>query len=386
MAQGAPAGLDHLAGRLPAPAFAVSADDADLLIVRGTLGFYAGRTTAAIADLRAAIFLARRAAAAVELPRAHLQLAQLLLSSGGWDEALVHARLALSLATDERRVWMEAQVHAALARLLGARGEWDRAGEHLGAGGAAATVLGTIEAVVTIRIAEAAVARARHKPQRIVEILRPLVGDGQAIPMATSLAWWPSLIAATIECGDLGSAGTQIDLLQQAADRRHLDLRARITGARAQLDVARGNPDEGASGYAQAIALLGDDDPLLDRAALHHGFGRLLAAQGKRRLALDQLRVACELLAGVGAEPYLRRVEADLASAGVTAGRRRSRSPLDLTDREHDVAVLVAKGMTNREVAADLYISAKAVDYHLGHIFGKLGITSRRDLPRRLDN
>ena len=79
-------------------------------------------------------------------------------------------------------------------------------------------------------------------------------------------------------------------------------------------------------------------------------------------------------------------MEVDLASNGITVGRRGSRSPLELTDRERDVAVLVAKGMTNREVAAELYVSQKAIDYHLGHIFGKLGITSRRDLRQRVFN
>ena len=71
-----------------------------------------------------------------KLPRAHLQLSQLLLSSGEWDEALVHGRTALSLVSAERRVWMDAQVHAALARLFGGRGEWQRADEHLAMGDA----------------------------------------------------------------------------------------------------------------------------------------------------------------------------------------------------------------------------------------------------------
>ena len=79
-------------------------------------------------------------------------------------------------------------------------------------------------------------------------------------------------------------------------------------------------------------------------------------------------------------------MEADLASHGITVGERGSRSPLELTDRERDVAVLVAKGMTNREIAAELYVSQKAVDYHLGHIFAKLGITSRRELRGRVFN
>ena len=384
---GAPAALDRLASRLPQPAESVPAADADLLIVRGVLGFYAGRTTAAIADLRAAIRLARHGAAAAQLPRAHVQLSQLLLSSGEWDEALVHARAALSLVSAERRVWMEAQVHAALARLFGGRGEWQRAGEHLASADAAAGEAGTIEAVVTTRVAQAAVARARNDQEQVVKNLVPLVENPRVIPMATSLAWWPSLIGSMIDGGELAEAAGQIELLDTAAQQRGLNMQARITGVRAHLEAARGRPDQGCTSYGHAIALLGPDDPLLDRAELHHRFGQLLAARGgRRRQAVDQLRVACDLFAKAGAEPFLCRVEADLASHGITVGRPGSRSPLGLTARERDVAVLVAKGMTNREVAAELYVSPKAIDYHLGHIFGKLGITSRRDLRQRVFN
>jgi ATP/maltotriose-dependent transcriptional regulator MalT len=385
--QGAAAGLDCLASRLPQPAESVPAADADLLIVRGALGFYAGRTTTATADLRAAIRLARHGAAAAQLPRAHLQLSQLLLSSGEWDEALVHARAALSLVSAERRVWMDAQVHAALARLFGGRGEWQRASEHLTAADAAAAEAAAVEAVVTTRVAHAAVARAGDDPGQIVKILAPLVQKPGLIPMSTSLAWWPSLIGAMIDGGELAEAAGQIELLDTAARQRGLTMQARIAGARAHLEAARGRPDQACSSYGRAIALLGPDDPLLDRAELHHRFGRLLAARGgKRRQAVDQLRVARDLFAAAGAEPFLRRVEADLAPLGITVGRPGSRSPLELTDRERDVAVLVAKGMTNREVAAELYVSPKAIDYHLGHIFGKLGITSRRDLRQQVLN
>jgi DNA-binding CsgD family transcriptional regulator/tetratricopeptide (TPR) repeat protein len=383
--QGAAAALNCLASRLPQPAESVPATDADLLIVRGALGFYAGRTTAAIADLRAAIRLARHGAAAAQLPRARVQLSQLLLSSGEWDEALVHARTALSLVSAERRVWMDAQVHAALARLFGGRGEWQRAAEHLAAADAAAGEAGTIEAVVTTRVAQAAVARARNDPEQVVKILAPLVETPHLIPMSTSLAWWPTLIGAMIDGGELATAAEQVELLGTAAQQRGLDMQARIAGARAHLEAARGRPDQACSSYDRALTLLGPDDPLLDRAELHHRFGQLLAARGgRRRQAVDQLRLARDLFARAGAEPFLRRVEADLASQKITVSRPGSRSPLALTDRERDVAVLVAKGMTNREVAAELYVSPKAVDYHLGHIFGKLGITSRRDLRQRV--
>ena len=385
--QGAAAALDLLASRLPQPAQSVPAADADLLILRGVLGFYAGRTTAAIADLRAAIRLARHGAAAGQLPRAHVQLSQLLLSSGEWDEALVHARAALSLVSAERRVWLDPQVHATLARLFGGRGEWQRAGEHLAAADAAAGEAGTIEAVVTTRIAQAAVARARNDPEQVVKALAPLVENTRLIPMGTSLAWWPSLIGAMIDGGELARAAGQIELLGTAAQQRGLNMEARMAGVRAHLEAASGCPDQACSSYDRAIALLGADDPLLDRAELHHRFGQLLAARGgKRRQAVDQLRLAHDLFARAGAEPFLHRVEADLAAQKITAARPGSRSPLELTDRERDVAVLVAKGMTNREVAAELYVSPKAVDYHLGHIFGKLGITSRRDLRRLVLN
>jgi len=387
MDRGAAAALDRLASRLPQPADSVPAADADLLILRGALGFYAGRTTAAIVDLRVAIRLARHGAAAAQLPRAHVQLSQLLLSSGEWDDAFVHARTALSLVSAERRIWMDAQVHAALARLFGGRGEWQRAGEHLAAADAAAAETGTIEAVVTTRVAHAAVARARSDPEQVVMALGPLAENTGLIPMATSLAWWPSLIGAMIDGGELAKAAEQIELLDTAARQRGLDMRARIAGVRAQLEAARGRPDQACSSYGRAIGLLGADDPVLDRAELHYRFGQLLAARGgRRRQAVDQLRAARDLFAKVGAEPFLRRVEADLASQGITAGLRGSRSPLELTDRERDVAVLVAKGMTSREVAAELYVSTKAVDYHLGHIYGKLGITSRRELRQRVLN
>ena len=56
------------------------------------------------------------------------------------------------------------------------------------------------------------------------------------------------------------------------------------------------------------------------------------------------------------------------------------RSTLDLTERERDVALLVARGMTNPEVAAQLYVSRKAVEYHLGNIYAKLGLQGRQDL------
>jgi DNA-binding NarL/FixJ family response regulator len=134
--------------------------------------------------------------------------------------------------------------------------------------------------------------------------------------------------------------------------------------------------------FEGALRGFGPDDPFLERALLLHAYGRALLAQGQRKRALVLLGEAQDALASAGAAPFLERVGADLASAGVdvTESSRAERSPLDLTDRERDVAVLVAKGFSNPEVADALYVSRKAIEYHLRNIFGKLGITSRRQL------
>ena len=108
--------------------------------------------------------------------------------------------------------------------------------------------------------------------------------------------------------------------------------------------------------------------------------------EGRGEKAVPSLHQARDTLASIGAAPFLERVDTDLTSAGfepvevVATASRTAKSPLDLTDRERDVAVLVAKGFTNPEVAEELYVSRKAVEYHLHNIFGKLGITSRREL------
>ena len=382
MRSGAVAGLERLREWLPFPAREVPAAAADVLITRGMLGFYAGRTTLAIDDLRAATRMARQGATTAQLPRAHLHLAQLLFTAGRWDEALLHAHLAESLVIGERRVWIEAQAASALACLLASRGQWDEADQRLRAAAEASEELGSVEASFATSIAHAYRARARDDPQGVVETLRPLVGQSgeDTVHMLTTLGWWVMFIGATIDIGDVAGAGEQIERLEAASQRRRLDLRARIMSLRARMAAACGEPDAAARSFDAALDLWQPDDPRLEEALLRQSYGRLLAAQARRRDAVDQLRAAHELLAAFGAEPYRRRVEADLAAAGIRAAPRMGGSPLDLTPRERDVVALVADGRSNREAAAELYVSEKSVEYHLRNVFGKLGISSRREL------
>jgi len=206
------------------------------------------------------------------------------------------------------------------------------------------------------------------------------------VPMLARLAFWPTLITALIDDGQLDRAESQITDLVQAAAARRLAMEARMLGLRACLAAWRERPDEATDLFEAALAGYGPDDPLLERTLLLHAYGRALLAQGQREKAVPSLYQARDTLASIGAAPFLERVDTDLTSAGfepvevVATASRTAKSPLDLTDRERDVAVLVAKGFTNPEVAEELYVSRKAVEYHLHNIFGKLGITSRREL------
>jgi DNA-binding CsgD family transcriptional regulator len=74
------------------------------------------------------------------------------------------------------------------------------------------------------------------------------------------------------------------------------------------------------------------------------------------------------------------RASSDRTAAGLPPQRRTCRDILTLTAREQDVAKLTARGLTTREIAKHLYVSGKAVQYHLSNIYAKLGLNSRRQL------
>ena len=391
--RGAQAGLDRLAERLPEHAEDVTAGDVDLLIVRGSLGFWAGRLTAAIGDLRWALHLARHDTALL-LPLAHLRLSQLLFEAGDWDEALVHAHVLLSLGPGWEESWVEIETNGVIACVLCSRGEWAAAGEHMAAAQAmAAETEFPIEIKALVRVSQAINARARGDAAGVIDAIGPMLGLGATVRPAAAtyrrirrqglgILWWPLLIEALLDTRDTDAAARQFDDFRAVVPERHPSLAVSVLALRARLSAASGQPDQALAEFRQAVALAGPDHPLLDRALMHHAFGRLLQARGDRRGAVDEFRAAHELLTGVGAAPYVARVEADLATAGMLAAVPRQASPLDLTGREADVVALVAKGMTNTEVAAELYVSTHTVEYHLRNVFAKLGISSRRELRK----
>jgi len=108
--------------------------------------------------------------------------------------------------------------------------------------------------------------------------------------------------------------------------------------------------------------------------------GRRLRRSGRRAEAVRSLRSARDRLESLNATPYLELCDKELAACGIGARAEMLPSALGLTRSELAVAGLVAEGKSNREVAAELFLSVKTVEFHLRHVFSKLQIHGRREL------
>ena len=100
--------------------------------------------------------------------------------------------------------------------------------------------------------------------------------------------------------------------------------------------------------------------------------------------AREQLRIAQDAFDDIGAEAFARRAERELLATGGRARRRVVQKRDQLTPQETEVARLAADGKTNREIAAQLFISPSTVEYHLRKAFRKLDVKTRTQLANRL--
>ena len=136
--------------------------------------------------------------------------------------------------------------------------------------------------------------------------------------------------------------------------------------------------------YRESITHLARTRVRLELARTHLLYGEWLRRQRRRLDARTHLRTALDMFTSMGTEAFAGRAERELLATGERA-RKRTVDTLDqLTPQEEQVARLAAKGATNREIAAQLFITQSTVEYHLRKTFRKLGVKSRTQLAHRI--
>jgi DNA-binding CsgD family transcriptional regulator len=125
-------------------------------------------------------------------------------------------------------------------------------------------------------------------------------------------------------------------------------------------------------------------DSPFQRARTHLLYGERLRRDGQRRAAREQLGAAVTTFDRLGATPWARRANRELAATGASRRQQHRVVGSELTAQELRIAFLVAEGRSNKETAAEMYLSAKTIEFHLGHIFWKLDVRSRTQLAHRL--
>jgi ATP/maltotriose-dependent transcriptional regulator MalT len=132
--------------------------------------------------------------------------------------------------------------------------------------------------------------------------------------------------------------------------------------------------------YREAIERLGRTRMRVDLARAHLVYGEWLRRENRRTEAREQLRSAYQMLTAMGMEGFADRARRELLATGETVRKRTVDTLTDLTAQEAQIAKLARDGRTNQEIGSQLFISPRTVEWHLGNVFTKLGITSRKDL------
>jgi DNA-binding CsgD family transcriptional regulator len=203
--------------------------------------------------------------------------------------------------------------------------------------------------------------------------------------LAQSMWVLAELIEAAVRSGQIERATDPLARLAELAHAAGTDW-ALGTHARGAALLAEGAAAERL--YREAIERLSRihmrGSQTLARA--HLLYGEWLRREHRRVDARGQLRVAHTMLADMGAEAFAERARRELQATGETVRKRTVDTLDDLTPQETQVARLAADGQTNTEIGAQLFLSPRTVEWHLSKVFGKLGISSRKQLRSALSD
>jgi DNA-binding CsgD family transcriptional regulator len=189
------------------------------------------------------------------------------------------------------------------------------------------------------------------------------------------------VVEALVGLGDLDAAAEVLLPIERQAAYADLPThRALAHRARAIVDLARGDTDSALAALDAAFAEHGRTLNPFDRARTRLVLGQVRRRRRERRLAREALEAALADFESLGAPLWAAKTRDELDRLGF----RRGAPEGSLTEMERRVAELAARGLTNKEVAAQLTVSPKTVEAHLARAYAKLGIASRAELGARL--
>jgi len=306
--------------------------------------------------------------------------AHLELRLGRLDAALVAAAEAIQLGEAIGTPALVGAASAASASVHAWRGQEEACVASARIAIAAGLGLGDRFQEAIAHQALAVLALGRGRPEDAIVELEPLAKRWAASTVVepSTVPFIPDLIEAYAQAGMPEEAARWLGRFKAISEEAG---RTWALAACARCEGLLAVAEEFDEPFERALDLLEPPSLLLDLARTQLAYGERLRRQGRRRDARVHLRAAYDAFALAGAAAWLERATAELRATGVQVADAAPRLP-DLTPQELHIALLVADGKTNKEIAAALFLSPKTIEYHLANTFRKLDIHSRAELAR----
>jgi DNA-binding CsgD family transcriptional regulator len=361
-------------------ALAVGFQDPRRLVHAGACAGYLGDEATEHELYGRAVARARETGAVATLPYVLEFLARAEAVDGRYAAAATHASEGLGLARETGQQNSVCHLHASLALIAALQGREDECRTHAAAALEPATARGLGYQAALADWALARLDLSLGNPEEALVRLSALAaaGPGEGHPFV-KLVSTPDLVEAAVRASR--QAAAQAALIEferfgrETAAPWTLALVARCRGLLSAGGAAERH-------FKEALSLHGESARPFDRARTELSFGEFLRRDGRRKQARLHLRAALDAFERLNAAGWAERARVELRASGETARERDPSAADRLTPQERQIVRFVAEGATNKQVAAQLFVSPRTVDHHLRNVFLKLGISSRAELIR----